>query len=245
MVRRKSRFAIVLVSVLLVSYPAARSVADSVTTGPGAGLGVDPAALSPVVSHPLLMFSTLKRAVYLGKERDADTGRSSKVRLEMTVRDSTEAMAGAEATVLDIAEYSDDMLAGRTRDYLAQHTSGAVYYLAEQIDDYADGKVIGHEGQWTGGDKGTSAGVFMPATYKVGDVFEPRRAAGVSQERSKVVGIARTVKVPAGTFKDCIEIEVYDVLDKDTRRQWYCPNAGLVKESSADRTVELATRENR
>ena len=214
-------------------------------TGSSPSLGVDPAELSSIVTHPLLMYSTLKRAVYVGKERDADTGRSSKIRVEMTVRDTADAIAGAQATVLDIAEYTDDQLAGETHDYLAQHTSGAVYYLAERIDDYDNGKVIGHEGQWMGGDNGTAAGLFMPATCKVGDVFEPRRAAGVSHERSKVVAVARTVKVPAGTFKDCIEIEVYDVVDKETRRQWYCPKTGLVKESSADRTVELAARESR
>jgi len=210
-----------------------------------AGLGVDPTELSSTVNHPLLALHTLKRAVYTGKERDSDTGRSSKIRLEMAVRDTAETIAGARAMVCDIAEYSDDELAGKTRDYLAQHTSGTVYYLAERIDDYDHGKVIGHDGQWVAGEKGTPAGVYMPAACKVGDVFEPRRASGAAQERSKVVGVARTVKVPAGTFKDCVEVEVYDVVDKDTRRQWYCPSAGLVKESSADRTIELTTRENR
>lgn len=209
------------------------------------GLGVDTAELSPSVNHPLLMLHTLKRAVYLGKERDPDTGRSSKVRVEMTVRDTNETIAGTRAMVSDITEYTDDEVAGKTRDYFAQHASGAVYYLGERIDDYDGGKVIGHEGQWVADEKAIPAGVFMPAACKVGDVFEPRRAKGVSQERSKVVGVARTIKVPAGTFKDCVEIEVYDVIDKDSRRQWYCPNAGLVKESSVDRTIELATRESR
>jgi hypothetical protein len=210
-----------------------------------AGLGVDTAELSPTVNHPLLGLHTLKRAVYVGKERDPDTGRQSKVKVEVTVRDSAEAIAGTRALVCDVTEYSDDEVAGKTRDYLAQHASGTVYYLAERIDDYDNDKVIGHEGQWEAGDAGTPAGVFMPAVCKVGDVFELRRAKGVSQERSKVVGLARTVKVPAGTFKDCVEIEVYNVIDKDSRRQWYCPTAGMVKESSVDRTIELTTRESR
>jgi hypothetical protein len=227
-------------AVLLVAGTAApvRAAVDKV-------LGVDPAELSPAVSHPLLMLTTLKRAVYAGKERDPDTGRQAKIKLEMTVRDSAETMAGTKVTVSDITEYTDDEVAGKTRDYFAQHSSGAVYYLAERIDDLEDGKVIGHDGAWVAGEKGTPAGVFLPAAYKVGDAFEPRRAVGVSQERSKVVGVARTIKVPAGTFKDCIEIEVYDVIDKDSRRQWYCPGTGMVKESSVDRTIELVSRESR
>jgi hypothetical protein len=239
-VRHALRFHVVLCAAILML-----STAATAAPAADAGLGVDPAELSSSVTHPLLGLNTLKRAVYTGKERDPDTGRSSKVRVEMTVRDTAETMDGIAALVCDIAEYSDDELTGRTRDYFAQHTSGAVYYLAERIDDYEDGKVIGHDGEWIGGQKGTPAGVLMPRACEPGDVFEPRRAAGISQERCKVVGTERTVKVAAGTFKDCVEVEVYDVIDKETRRQWYCPSAGLVKESSVDRTIELASREAR
>ena len=92
---------------------------------------------------------------------------------------------------------------------------------------------------------GTRAGLLMPASPKLGDVFEPERAPGIAQERSKVVSTSRTIKVPAGTFKDCLEAEVYDPIGKTTVRRWYCPGAGLVKEAGVERVIELASREPR
>jgi len=214
-------------------------------TGSSPGLGVDPADLSSVVTHPLLMYGTLKRAVYVGKERDGDTGQSFKVRLELTARDTVETIAGVRVTAIDATDFADDQVVERARSFYAQHRSGAVYCVAEQIDDYEGGKIVGHEGQWMAGENGIQAGLLMPAAPKPGDVFEPERAPGISEERARVIATSRTIKVAAGTFKDCIEAEVYNPIDKATVRRWYCPGAGLVKESSVERVIELASRENR
>jgi len=225
------------------SGPAPPSVPTDI--GVGNGIGVNAAELSPVVCNPLLLFSTLKRAVYVGKERDADTGQSFKVRLELTARDTAETIAGVKVTVIDATDFADEEVVERARKFYAQHRSGDVYCIAEHIDDYEGGKMVGHEGQWVAGENGSQAGLLMPATPKSGDVFEPERAPGIAQERSKVVSTTRTVKVPAGTFKDCIETEVYDPIGKTTVRRWYCPGAGLVKEAGVERVIELASRETR
>lgn len=211
----------------------------------GSGIGVNAAELNSVVSNPFLMFSTLRRAIYVGKERDGDTGQAFKVRLELTARDTVETIAGVKVTVIDATDFAGDEVVERARKFYAQHRSGDVYCIAEHIDDYEGGKMVGHEGQWVAGENGSQAGLLMPATPKPGDVFEPERAPGIAQERSKVVSTARTVKVPAGTFKDCIETEVYDPIGKNTVRRWYCPGAGLVKEVGVERVIELASREPR
>lgn len=211
-------------------------------TAPAPDIGVDRAELTPAVSNPLVAFSTLKRAVYVGKERDPETGKAFKVRMEVAPREVPETLAGVSATVVDVTHWSDDEVVEKSRDYYAQHTSGVVHYLGEHVDDYDGGKIVGHDGQWTVGEKGSKAGIFMPPTVKVGDVFEQERVPGISQNRAKVLSTTRTVKVPAGTFKDCIEIEEYDVIEKATARKWYCPGAGLVKEASVERTIELTER---
>jgi len=211
-------------------------------TTPGPDIGVDRAALSPVVSNPHVALSTLKRAVYTGKERDADTGKASRIRIEITVRDTAETVAGVKVTVVDVTQFADDEAVEKARDFYAQHSSGAVHYLGSLVDDYDGGKVIGHDGQWVAGEGSSKAGLLMPAAPKVGDPFEQQRAPGIAQSRSKVLSTARTVKVPAGTFKDCVEVECYDPIEKATQRKWYCPGVGLVRESSVERTVELTER---
>src|SRR5262245_15932411 len=117
--------------------PAAPSIPAE--TGSSPGLGVNPAELNYVVSHPLLMFSTLKKAVYVGKERDGDSGQSFKVRLELTASDTSETIAGVRVTAIDATDYADGEVVERARKFYAQHSSGAVYCIAEHIDDYEDG----------------------------------------------------------------------------------------------------------
>lgn len=243
MLRLVPRYAPALCVVVLMALAslASSTLADG-DARPAPDIGVDRAELAPAVSNPYLAFSTLKRAVYLGKERDPDTGKAFKVRMEVSPREAPETLAGISATVVDVTHWADDEVVEKSRDYYAQHTSGVVHYIAELVDDYEGGKIIGHDGQWTVGEKGSKVGIFMPTTVKVGAVFEQERVPGISQNRAKVLSTTRTVKVPAGTFKDCIEIEEYDVIEKATARKWYCPGVGFVKEASPERTIELTER---
>ena len=245
MVRFSLRFQAGMILAVGVLLAGGISPSSGEETGGTADLGVDITELSPVVDNPYAAFDSLRRAVYTGRDRDPDTGKTSKVRMEVTVRDTTMMLAGAKVTVVDITDYQDGEAVEQTRSYYAQHRTGVVYYLGEHVDDLAGGKIVGHEGQWVAGEKGNRAGVFMPAAPRVGDVFEPERAPGVAQSRSKVLAVGRTVKVAAGAFANCVETEEYDPIEKTTRRRVYCSGVGLVKESSADRTIELASRESR
>lgn len=243
MSRLASRYAAALCAVAVMALASLANTAPAAAdTAPAPDIGVDRAELVPGVSNPYVAFSTLKRAVYVGKERDAETGKAFKVRMEVAPRETAETLAGISSTVVEVTHWSDGEVVEKSRDYYAQHTSGVVHYLAEHVDDYDGGKIVGHDGQWTVGEKGSKVGIFMPMTVKVGDVFEQERVPGISQNRAKVLSTTRTVKVPAGTFKGCIEIEEYDVIEKATARKWYCPGTGLVKEASVERTIELTER---
>jgi hypothetical protein len=210
------------------------------------GIGVDPATLSPVVDNPYVAFAALRHAVYAGKELDPETKEDLEVRVEVTVRDTPETVVGVKATVVEVSDFEDGELVEKTRDYYAQDRAGVVYYLGERVDDYEDGKVTGHGGQWVAGENGSLAGVFMPAAPGVGDVFEQERAPGIAADRSKVVAVGRTVTVPAGTFTDCVEVEDYDPIGKSTQRKFYCRGVGLVREDfGGGRTLDLIERRTR
>ncbi len=205
-------------------------------------LGVDVATLSPVIDNPYVAFASLKRAVYEGKERDLETGKTVKVRVEVTVRDTAETVAGVKVTVVEVRDYDDGELVEETLDYYAQDSAGVVYYIGERVDDVEGGQVVGHEGQWMAGEQGARVGVFMPATPQVGAVFEQERAPGVAEDRSKVVAVGKAVKVAAGTFKECIETEDFDPIGKTTMRKIYCRGVGLVREQAEDRSLGLVQR---
>lgn len=206
--------------------PSPEPVATATTPHPG----VDAAGLSPVVDNPYVAFSTVKRSVYEGTEFDPEARKSIRVRVETSVRDTPETVAGMRVTVVDVSDFQEGELVEKTVDYYAQSSSGDVYYIGERVNDYEGGKVIGHGGTWLTGENGARAGVFMPKTPKVGDAFEQERAPGIAEDRSKIIATNLTVTVPAGTFKDCIETEDYAPIDKRTQRKCYCKGVGLVRE---------------
>jgi hypothetical protein len=193
-------------------------------------VGFDTAGSSPTIDHPYVSFATVRRAVYEGSEVDEETGEAIPIRVESTPRRETTSVADVDVTVVAVSDYEDGALVEQTDDYYAQDRAGIVYYLGERVDDYEDGEVVGHHGQWLAGEDGHRAGVFMPTRLEVGTEFEQERAEGVAEDRSTVVARGVSVTVPAGTFADCIETEDYDPIDDVTERKFYCAGVGLVRE---------------
>jgi hypothetical protein len=131
-----------------------------------------------------------------------------------------------------VEEYKNGELVERTLDYYAQRRDGAVLYFGEKVDDYKDGKIVGHGGRWFAGEGDAKPGLFMLARPRVGQVFEQERAPGVAEDRSRVVAVGREVTTPAGTFDDCIRTRDYAPLDKKTEFKYYCSGVGLVREEA-------------
>jgi hypothetical protein len=197
---------------------------------------IDPADYQSAVDNPLFPLTPGTELVYEGEEDGAE------LRVEWKVLEETKTVADVEATVVEVKEYEDGELVEATEDYYAQGEDGTVYYMGEKVDDYEDGEIVGHSGQWLAGEGENQPGIFMPADPPVGDEFDQERAPGVAEDRSTVVAVGETVTVPAGTFEDCIKTEDYAPLDDVTEFKYYCPDVGLVKEEFADGALELISR---
>jgi hypothetical protein len=178
---------------------------------------------------------------YEGEEEDPDTGETLELRVESTVLEETDTVAGIEVTVVQVMDFEDGELVESTLDYYAQHEDGTVYYLGERVDDYEDGEVVGHGGQWLTGEGDAQGGIFMPADPKVGNEFEQERAPGVAEDRSKVIAADESVETPAGSFCGCVKTEDFDPIGGATESKFYCPDVGLVREEGADSFLELVS----
>ena len=55
------------------------------------------------------------------------------------------------------------------------------------MDNYEDGEVVDHEGEWIAGEGDAQVGVFLPPDPQVGDEFEQERAPDVAEDISTVV----------------------------------------------------------
>lgn len=200
---------------------------------------LDPADFQARVDNPFFPLIPNGKQVYEGEEVDRETGETIDIRIESTVLSETDVVAGVEVTVVEVKDFEDGELVESTLDYYAQHKDGTVYYLGELVDEYEDGEVVGHGGQWLAGEEDNKPGIFMPAEPQVGDEFEQERAPGVAEDRSKVVAVDQTVATPAGTFSGCIRTEDFDPLGDVTEFKYYCPDVGLVREEPPDGFVDL------
>lgn len=198
-----------------------------------------PADFQAEVDNTFFPLSSGETQVYEGEELDAETGETIEIRIESTVLPETDVVAGVEVTVVEVKDFEDGELVESTLDYYAQHKDGTVYYLGESVDEYEDGEVVGHGGQWLAGEGDNQPGIFMPAEVQVGVEFEQERAPGVAEDRSKVVAVDQTVTTAAGTFSGCIKTEDFDPLGDVTEFKYYCPEIGLVREEPPGGVVDL------
>jgi hypothetical protein len=192
-----------------------------------------------MVDHPLVPLESVRATVFVGSERDSETGRRVRLRVESRVLERTELVAGVRVAVVDVKDYEDGELVERTHDYYAQHEDGSVWYFGERVDDYEDGAVVGHKGQWLAGRENARAGVFMPDEPKLGQAFEQERAPGVAEDRSTVVAAGLEVTTPAGRFEDCIKTKDFAPLDNVTEFKYYCRGVGLVREEPPGGRLDL------
>lgn len=191
---------------------------------------IDPAEYQAKVDNPFWPLASLETTVFEGEERDPETGEVSKTRVESRVLSETEVVLGVEVTVVEVKEYEGGELLEATLDYFAQHRDGTVYYFGESVDEYEEGQVVGHSGQWLAGEGENQPGVFMPAQPTIGQTFDQERAPGVAEDRSTVVGANETVTTAAGSFTGCIKTDDVNPLDNTTENKFYCPGVGLVRE---------------
>jgi hypothetical protein len=225
------------VLVLALTAAACGGEGESTTADEGAGTTTtklaatpEPADCTAQVDNPLHPLVSLRLKVFEGRERNQDTGETVATRGVARVQEKPAVVGGFRVTVVEVKEYEDGELVERTLDYYTQCGDGSVWYVGEEVDDYEDGKIVGHEGQWQAGRDGAKPGLFMPTEPQVGQTFEQERAPGVAEDRSTVVAVGVGVTTPAGRFNDCIKTEDFAPLDDVTEFKFYCPRAGAVRE---------------
>lgn len=180
------------------------------------------------ITNPLLPLAYLKQDILEGTEAGA------KVRVERTLmpkKHKTFIISGekVESLAMEDREFKNGALEEVTLDYFAQDDEGNVYYLGENVDEYENGKVAGHEGGWLLGKDTQNPGIIIPAHPKVGDKFKSEDVNKEISESDEVVSVSETVTVPAGTFENCVKVKEM-LSDGTTEYKFYAPGVGVVRE---------------
>ena len=157
---------------------------------------------------------------------------SGKDTLIVSVLEETKFVDGVTTRVVEERETEGGQLAEVSRNYFAiDSATGDVYYFGEDVDEYKNGKVTGHEGAWLSGVNGATFGLIVPGAPRAGDRYYQESAPKVAMDRAEVVAINEEIKVPAGTFKNCLHTKESSALESGSEDKYYAPGVGLIKDA--------------
>ncbi len=181
------------------------------------------------ITNPYLPLANLKQDILEGKEG------AKMVRVERTAKPDvhkTFTVAGltVEAFVFEDRAFEDGQLVEVATDYFAQDDAGTVYYLGEDVDEYDQGKIIGHAGSWLWGKDTPAVGVLFPAQPKLGLKWRSEDVSKDIGEIDEIVSLTEKVMTPAGTYDNCIKVRE-DLADGTTEYKYYAQGVGVVREA--------------
>jgi hypothetical protein len=152
--------------------------------------------------------------------------------LTITVLDETKVVDGVLTRVVEERETKGGRLDEVSRNYFAiDKITGDIYYFGEDVNTYDKaGNVTGHGGSWLAGVDGAKFGLMMPGQPKAGRRYYQEMAPKTAMDRAEVVSTTETVKVPAGTFKNCLKTKETSGIEFGSEYKLYAPSVGLLKD---------------
>ncbi len=182
---------------------------------------IEAADFSSAIDNPMFNLPTGKLMVYEAKTEDGLE------RVEIRIRPDTRKIMGIDTLIYNDRVFVDGQLVEETNDYLAQHKDGSVWYFGEAVDNYVDGKFKDHAGGWIAGEDGALPGIWIKGKQVVGDSYRMEFYKGKAEDMAKVLETGLTVKVAAGTFKNCTKVYEWTPLEADAKEnKYYCPDVG-------------------
>jgi hypothetical protein len=196
---------------------------------PGAGAG---GYTSDFSADKDALASTGKNPFFILEPGYQLTLEGGKERIVITVLNETKMVDGVECRVVEERESKNDKLVEVSRNYFAiSKRTNNVYYFGEDVDEYKEGKVVGHPGSWLSGVNGAKFGLMMPGLPLLGARYQQEVAPKVAMDRAEVVAVDVAVKTPAGEFKNCLKLLETTPLEPGPKEhKVYAPGVGLAEE---------------
>jgi hypothetical protein len=189
---------------------------------------------SAKITNPYLPVSNFHRCVLAGN----DAGQ--RLRIVRVLQGQTKSFTFQGHTVKaavvkdSVTDVGKRQLIEKTVDYFAQDKAGNVYYFGEDVNEYQNGHVVSHEGQWRLGRDTNHPGVLMPAHPKVGDTFYAESVPGIAVEKDTIVADGLTKQIGGHTYQHVIRIREHatDPPPSEFEFKSYAPGTGVITEAT-------------
>ncbi len=205
-------------------------------TPPGDGLDLDLSLCAPEngpftveIDNEFLPFEVGAVHVLEGLEGGREWGR-----FEMTVTDETLDVAGVTTRVVAQRNFEGPedtpLLVEISRAYFAQAPDGTVCFFGEDADEVDEaGEVVRRVEEWRARDNEAEAGIYMPGTPLLGQVYTMVYNPSVEVEDAEIVEFGETLDAPAGTFDDTVT-----VLEGGVSRKRYARGIGQIDDDGME-----------
>lgn len=154
--------------------------------------------------------------------------------LTITVLHETKKIGNVETRIVEEHETVNGQVKEVSRNFFAIcKRTNSVYYFGEDVDDYKDGKIVGHDGAWVHGEKGARFGLIMPGLPLLGARYYQEIVPDVAMDRGEIVAVDEVYETPAGKFEKVLKVEETNALDPQERStKRYAPGIGLIQDGS-------------
>jgi hypothetical protein len=185
---------------------------------------------STEITNPYLPISKFSRCVLTG----TDEGPNTRVVRTLLGRTQPFPYRGktVDAAVVRDVVTGQGQLIEKTLDYFAQDDAGTVYYFGEDVNEYDNGQLAGHEGQWRLGRNTQQPGVLMPADPRVGDTFQSEDVPGITHETDHVVAAGGTERIGAHSYGNVIRIRENAKPPPEVEFKNYSRGTGVITEAN-------------
>lgn len=139
----------------------------------------------------------------------------------------------ARTRVMQEYETADGELDEVSLNYVASCAPmNDVYYFGEDVED-GDGNRL--PDSWLAGRHGARPGILLPdRAFLLGSRYYQEIAPN-AQDRSEHTAMGFEVEVPAGTYRNCVEITETSPLEPGHESlKTYCPNVGMVRDGDLE-----------
>ena len=218
---RTAAFTIALFVLLLASAVAGKKEADDASARYHPT--IDAAGFSAVVNNPYFTLTPGTTYTYKGQ------GREGTEINKVMVTDQTKQVMGVTTRVVWDRVWLNEQLIEETYDWYAQDREGNVWYFGEDSKEHKKGKVVSTKGSWEAGVKGAQPGIVMQANPQPGEPYRQEYRKGEAEDMGQVMSVNETVKVPAGSFTDCVKTKDWSALQSGgVEHKYYSKEIGNV-----------------
>ena len=177
-------------------------------------------------SNPYFILEPNYRQVLVGNESGAA------VEQTITVLNETREVNGTQTRVVEERETEDGELLEISRNFFAIcDETNSVFYFGEEVDDYENGAIVGHEGAWLAGEDNNKAGLIMPGTVLLGAKYYQEIAPDIAVDRAEIIETDGELVVPAGSFDDVLVISESNPLEPGVEElKYYSSGVGILQD---------------